>query len=124
MQNAMRERQMSMQLAGAREMFNWLASFYGIATLAMLAGYVCNSFAGVSHFAFHKHYSGRVINLWLSLFISLTTLNFSFTSNHSLVKKYSRPHCLSFVSISQLVVSFVDTYVRYRRLGIQVMAGN
>jgi len=39
MQNAMRERQMSMQLAGAREMFNWLASFYGIATLAMLAGF-------------------------------------------------------------------------------------
>ena len=40
MQNAMRERQMSMQLAGAREMFYWLASFYGIATLGMLAGYV------------------------------------------------------------------------------------
>ena len=124
MQNAMRERQMSMQLAGAREMFNWLASFYGIGTLAMLAGYVCNSFVGVSHFAFLRHCSGRVINLWLSPFISLATLNFSFTSHHSLVKEYSRPHCLSFVSISQLVVSFVDTYVRYRRLGIQVMAGN
>ena len=40
MQNAMRERQMSMQLAGAREMFYWLASFYGIATLGMLAGYI------------------------------------------------------------------------------------
>ena len=40
MQNAMRERQMSMQLAGAREMFYWLASFYGVATLGMLAGYV------------------------------------------------------------------------------------
>lgn len=38
MQNAMRERQMSMQLAGAREMFYWLASFYGIATVAMFAG--------------------------------------------------------------------------------------
>ena len=38
MQNAMRERQMSMQLAAAREMFNWLASFYGIATVGMLAG--------------------------------------------------------------------------------------
>ena len=40
MQNAMRERQMSMQLAGAREMFYWLASFYGIATVGMLVGYV------------------------------------------------------------------------------------
>lgn len=40
MQNAMRERQMSMQLAGAREMFYWLASFYGVATLGMLAGYI------------------------------------------------------------------------------------
>lgn len=39
MQNAMRERQMSMQLAGAREMFYWLASFYGVATLGMLAGF-------------------------------------------------------------------------------------
>ena len=38
MQNAMRERQMSMQLAGAREMFNWLATFYGIATIGMFAG--------------------------------------------------------------------------------------
>lgn len=38
MQNAMRERQMSMQLAGAREMFNWLAAFYGIATIGMFAG--------------------------------------------------------------------------------------
>lgn len=64
MQNAMRERQMSMQLAGAREMFNWLASFYGIATLAMLAGYVWNNnFVGVSHFAFHEHCGSRVINL-------------------------------------------------------------
>ncbi|KAL9950451.1 hypothetical protein ACROYT_G042947 [Oculina patagonica] len=39
MQNAMRERMMSMQLAGAREMFYWLASFYGIATVAMFAGF-------------------------------------------------------------------------------------
>ncbi|XP_068726773.1 plasminogen receptor (KT)-like [Montipora capricornis] len=39
MQNAMRERQMSMQLAGAREMFYWLASFYGIATVGMLVGF-------------------------------------------------------------------------------------
>lgn len=118
---------MSMQLAGAREMFNWLASFYGIATLAMLAGYVCNSFVGVSHFAFHKHCSGRFINLWLSRFISLAiSINyFSSISNHSLVKEYSRPYCLSFVSISQLGDIFVDTYVlRYRGLGIQVMAGN
>jgi len=38
MQNAMRERQMSMQLAAAREMFYWLASFYGIATVGMFAG--------------------------------------------------------------------------------------
>jgi len=38
MQNAMRERQMSMQLAAAREMFYWLASFYGIATFGMFAG--------------------------------------------------------------------------------------
>lgn len=40
MQNAMRERQMSMQLAGAREMFNWLATFYGIATIGMFAGFM------------------------------------------------------------------------------------
>ena len=48
MQNAMREWQMPMQLTGARKLFNWLASFHGIATLAMLPGYVCNSFVGVS----------------------------------------------------------------------------
>lgn len=40
MQNKMRERMMAMQLAGAKEMFNWLASFYGLATVAMFAGYV------------------------------------------------------------------------------------
>jgi len=39
MQNAMRERQMSMQLAAAREMFYWLASFYGIASVGMFAGF-------------------------------------------------------------------------------------
>ena len=43
MQNAMRERQMSMQLAGAREMFNWLATFYGIATIGMFAGWVLHN---------------------------------------------------------------------------------
>ncbi|KAJ7378669.1 hypothetical protein OS493_021972 [Desmophyllum pertusum] len=39
MQNAMRERQMSMQLAGARERFYWIASFYGMASVAMFAGF-------------------------------------------------------------------------------------
>ncbi|XP_033117521.1 plasminogen receptor (KT)-like [Anneissia japonica] len=39
MQNMMRERQMAMQVAGSREMFNWLASFYGLAMLAMTAGF-------------------------------------------------------------------------------------
>ena len=38
MQNQMRERMMAQQLARAREMFVWLGSFYGIATVAMIAG--------------------------------------------------------------------------------------
>lgn len=38
MQNQMRERGMAMQLSGSRELFNWLASFYGVAALAGLAG--------------------------------------------------------------------------------------
>lgn len=39
MQNLMRERQMAMQLARAREMFNWWASFYGLAGLGMIVGF-------------------------------------------------------------------------------------
>ena len=38
MQNLMRERMMAMQLATAREMFNWWASFYGLAAVGMIAG--------------------------------------------------------------------------------------
>lgn len=38
MNNAMRERQMAMQLARAREMFSWWATFYGISTIAMIGG--------------------------------------------------------------------------------------
>ncbi|XP_041475286.1 plasminogen receptor (KT)-like [Lytechinus variegatus] len=38
MQNKMRERGMAMQLAGSRELFNWLASFYGVVAVAGLAG--------------------------------------------------------------------------------------
>ncbi|CAD5118861.1 DgyrCDS7536 [Dimorphilus gyrociliatus] len=40
MQNYMRERQMAMQLARAREMFYWLSSFYGICSVGMLAGFM------------------------------------------------------------------------------------
>ena len=40
MQNLMRERQMAMQMARARELFNWWASFYSLAGLAMVAGSV------------------------------------------------------------------------------------
>ena len=38
MQNVMRERMMAMQLGKARELFNWWASFYVVATFAMIAG--------------------------------------------------------------------------------------
>ncbi|XP_071500256.1 plasminogen receptor (KT)-like [Diadema antillarum] len=38
MQNQMRERMMAMQLAGSRELFNWLASFYGVMAVVGLAG--------------------------------------------------------------------------------------
>ncbi|CAC5407584.1 plasminogen receptor (KT)-like [Mytilus californianus] len=38
MQNQMRERMMAMQIAGARDMFLWFASFYAIATPAMIVG--------------------------------------------------------------------------------------
>ncbi|XP_030836437.1 plasminogen receptor (KT)-like [Strongylocentrotus purpuratus] len=38
MQNKMRQRGMAMQLAGSRELFNWLASFYGVVAVAGLAG--------------------------------------------------------------------------------------
>lgn len=39
MQNAMREKGMAMQLSGAREMFNWLGSFYALATVGGLLGF-------------------------------------------------------------------------------------
>ena len=39
MQNAMRERMVAAQVAGAREMFLWLASFYVIAGTGMIAGF-------------------------------------------------------------------------------------
>jgi len=38
MQNVMREKMMAMQLGKAREMFNWWAAFYVVATCAMIAG--------------------------------------------------------------------------------------
>jgi hypothetical protein len=37
-QKQMQQRQMSMMVSGSREMFNWIASFYGLATVAMFAG--------------------------------------------------------------------------------------
>ncbi|XP_033636495.1 plasminogen receptor (KT)-like [Asterias rubens] len=40
MQNQMREKMMAMQLSGAREMFNWFASFYGVAFVGCLAGFL------------------------------------------------------------------------------------
>ncbi|XP_046405237.1 plasminogen receptor (KT) [Ischnura elegans] len=39
MQNQMRERLMSMQIARARELLYWLGSFYVLAALGMVAGY-------------------------------------------------------------------------------------
>ena len=39
MQNAMRERMVAGQVAGAREMFLWLGSFYVIAGAGMIAGF-------------------------------------------------------------------------------------
>ena len=38
MQNQMRERMQAAQIAGAREMFAWLGSFYVVATAAMIQG--------------------------------------------------------------------------------------
>lgn len=38
MQNFMRERQMAMQLAKNRELFQWVATFYGIATTGIIIG--------------------------------------------------------------------------------------
>ncbi|XP_031568776.1 plasminogen receptor (KT)-like [Actinia tenebrosa] len=40
MQRQMQQRQMATMLSGSREMFNWIASFYGLATVAMFAGYM------------------------------------------------------------------------------------
>jgi len=39
MQNEMRERMMAQSIARSREMFNWIASFYLIASFAMIRGY-------------------------------------------------------------------------------------
>jgi len=39
MQNEMRERMMAQSIARSREMFTWVASFYLIASLAMIRGY-------------------------------------------------------------------------------------
>ncbi len=38
MQNQMRERMIALQIARSREMFTWLATFYGVASLAMIRG--------------------------------------------------------------------------------------
>ncbi|PIK58199.1 hypothetical protein BSL78_04923 [Apostichopus japonicus] len=47
MQNQMREKGMAMQLSGSRELFNWYASFYGIASLAMVLGFARSKNPGV-----------------------------------------------------------------------------
>ena len=39
MQNQMRERMVAQQVAGAREMFLWLGSFYALAGCGMIAGF-------------------------------------------------------------------------------------
>lgn len=39
MQNLMRERMMATQVARARDMFQWWAAFYGVASLGMIAGF-------------------------------------------------------------------------------------
>ena len=38
MQNFMREQQMAMQLARAKELFHWWAVFYGFAAVGLIAG--------------------------------------------------------------------------------------
>ena len=38
MQNQMRERMAAAQVARAREMFAWLAAFYGVSSVAIIAG--------------------------------------------------------------------------------------
>ncbi|XP_038068499.1 plasminogen receptor (KT)-like [Patiria miniata] len=40
MQNQMRERAVAMQLSGAREMFTWFSSFYGVTAFFCLAGFL------------------------------------------------------------------------------------
>ncbi|KAK7474287.1 hypothetical protein BaRGS_00034479 [Batillaria attramentaria] len=39
MQNAMRERQMAMQIARGRDLFNWWASFYAVAATGSIIGF-------------------------------------------------------------------------------------
>ncbi|KAK7017067.1 hypothetical protein SK128_006332, partial [Halocaridina rubra] len=39
MQNEMREKMMSMQIARSRELLYWLGAFYAVAGLGMIAGY-------------------------------------------------------------------------------------
>ena len=38
MQNAMRERQMAMQIARGRDLFQWWATFYSVAALGGILG--------------------------------------------------------------------------------------
>ncbi|XP_047115207.1 plasminogen receptor (KT) [Schistocerca piceifrons] len=47
MQNFMRERQMAMQIARAREQLYWFGSFYILATMGMVAGYRRSRKSGV-----------------------------------------------------------------------------
>eukprot|EP00095_Tigriopus_kingsejongensis_P001643 maker-scaffold121_size336169-snap-gene-2.37 protein:Tk01643 transcript:maker-scaffold121_size336169-snap-gene-2.37-mRNA-1 annotation:"hypothetical protein L798_15617" len=47
MQNQMRERMAAIQVARAREMFVWLGSFYGLATVAMIRGFQTTKRPGV-----------------------------------------------------------------------------
>ena len=49
MQNAMRERQMAMQIARGRDLFQWWAAFYSVAALGGILGWVfCFVFWSVS----------------------------------------------------------------------------
>lgn len=44
MQRLMFEKQMATQVARARELFDWLGTFYVLASFGMFAGYVMNYF--------------------------------------------------------------------------------
>ena len=51
MQNQMRERMVAQQIAGAREMFLWLGSFYVLAGTGMIMGFARYSLFDYSRYS-------------------------------------------------------------------------